>query len=59
MPTCTIKTYLPEMSFHLEPEVLELQEERRDLLATEQEGTVLQLAEDRVKRMQRMQLLED
>ena len=47
------------MSFHLEPEVLELQEERRDLLATEQEGTVLQLAEDRVKRMQRMQLLED
>ena len=42
------------MSFHLEPEVLELQEERRDLLATGQEGTVLQLAEDRVQRMKQL-----
>lgn len=44
------------MMLHLEPEVFELQEERRDLLATKREGGVLQLAEDR---MQRMKQLDD
>jgi len=44
------------MMLHLESEVFELQEERRDLLATKREGGVLQLAEDR---MQRMQQLDD
>lgn len=47
----TIKSYLPETSLQLELEVLELQEERRDLLATEQEVMVLQLAEYRLQRM--------
>ena len=36
--------------------MFELQEERRDLLATKREGGLLQLAEDR---MQRIQLLDD
>lgn len=42
------------MSLNLELEVLKLQEERRDLLATEQEVMVLQMAEDSLQRMKHL-----
>lgn len=42
------------MSLNLELEVLKLQEKRRDLLATEQEVMVLQMAEDSLQRMKHL-----
>lgn len=42
------------MSLNLELEVLKLQEERRDLLATEQEVMVLQMTEDSLQRMKHL-----